>query len=575
MGIDVLWNLKDGISIVLCGEAGQGIQTVEYILTHALKLSGYNVFSTKEFMSRIRGGTNSTSIRVSSNRVAAPVDRIDILIPFSKGAVDHLKNRISSETVVVGEEKIFEDEYRGDNSVNIPFSQIAAEAGGKIYTNTVAAAVLLGFFEVDLQMFYDYLEHQFSSKGDEVVQNNIEAAKHGYEACEELLEGKKLQIPKDDSIKDDLLVSGTETVAIGAIAGGCNFTSFYPMSPSTGVSTFLSKNAEEFGIVAEQVQDEISAINMAIGAWYAGARAIVSTSGGGVALMSEGISLAGILETPVVIHLAQRPGPATGLPTRTEQGDLLFALFAGHGDFPRIMLSPGTIEEAFYLSQNAFNLADKYQVPVILLTDQFLVDSNYNITTLKLDDLDVEKHIIETEEDYKRYKITENGISPRGVPGYGKGLVCADSDEHDEAGYITEDFDVRISMVQKRLNKLEVMKEDIIPPELVGSEDYKNLIIAWGSTYAAIKEAMENIDNDDLSMLHFKQVYPLHPDTAEKLEKAEKLILIENNATGQFGQLLKMNFCIDTHDKILKYNGLAFSVEEIENKLRSMLDQED
>jgi 2-oxoglutarate ferredoxin oxidoreductase subunit alpha len=572
MGTEDLLKFKDDISIVLCGEAGQGIQTVEYLLTRILKSTGYNVFSTKEFMSRIRGGSNSTSIRVSSKRLTAPVDRIDILIPFSRGAVKHVNRRISEETVVLGEEDVVGDEYHGDKAIHVPLSRIASEVGGRIYLNTVAVGMLLGIFGVDPDILDNYLKRQFSSKGESVVQKNLGAAKRGYQVSDDLLKSVRIEVEKDPQARGNLIISGTDAVGMGAIAGGCNFTAFYPMSPSTGVSVFLCQQAAEFGIVAEQAEDEISAINMAIGAWYAGARAMVSTSGGGFALMVEGLSLAGILETPVVIHLAQRPGPATGLPTRTEQGDLSFALYSGHGEFPRIMLAPGTVEDAFYLNQKAFNLADRYQVPVIILTDQYMLDSYYNVPPLDTSGLKVEKHIVQTDKEYKRYKLTGDGLSPRGIPGFGDGLVCVDSDEHDEEGHITEDFDVRINMVNKRLKKLDLIKESVIPPKILGSQNYKTLVVGWGSTYSAIKEALERLKRDDVAFLHFSQVYPLHPDTASYLGKAENVVLIENNATSQFGQLIKLHTGLETDKKILKYNGLPFSVEEIQENLESTLD---
>ncbi|MGQ9627141.1 MAG: 2-oxoacid:acceptor oxidoreductase subunit alpha [Anaerolineae bacterium] len=568
--------MKDDISIVLCGEAGQGIQTVENILTRILKLSGYNIFSTKEYMSRIRGGSNSTEIRVSSKRVFAPTNKMDILVPLSKGAIPHLEKRLSGETIILGEKELFGEECRGPwcDFIDIPFTKMALELGNRIYSNIIAVGAISAFFRVEIEVINDYLKQIFATKGEDIIKGNIEAAKIGYEAGIDLLNSGKIKVgvQKNAQLKDEILLSGVEAVALGAIAGGCNFVSFYPMSPSTGVSVFLAQHSTEFDIIVEQAEDEISAINMGIGAWYAGARAMASTSGGGFALMVEGLSLAGMLENPIVIHLAQRPGPATGLPTRTEQADLLFALHASHGEFPRILFAPGTIEDAFYLTQKAFNLADKYQIPVFVLTDQHLIDSYYNIPSLDLSSLRVEKYIVETGADYKRYKLTEDGISPRGVPGFGVGLVSVDSDEHDEEGHITEDLDLRIKMVDKRLKKLELIKDEVIPPELVGDEDYKVLVIGWGSTYHVVKEALGKLGRDDLSFLHFKQVYPLHPDTPSYLERAEKIVIIENNATSQFGKLIKLYAGIDVKSKILKYNGLPFSVEEVIDNLKALLD---
>jgi len=571
---NLISRFNEEVSIVLCGEAGQGIQTVEHILTQTLKLSGYHVFSTEEYMSRIRGGSNSTLVLVSSSRVSAPVDRIDLLIPFSPGAVGHVQKRISPKTILLGEKKIYGKEYQGERAIDVPLSQIASEIGGPIYSNTVAVALLAGLLKVEREFLNQYLRHHFAGKDENTIQKNIEAARRGYEVSDELLRNGILQIDlvRHNEIKDEILIDGVEALAMGAIAGGCNFLSFYPMSPSTAVAVLLAEHSKEFGIIVEQAEDEISAMNMGIGAWYAGARGLASTSGGGFALMVEGLSLAGMIESPMVVHIGQRPGPATGLPTRTEQGDLLFALYAGHGEFPRVILAPGTIEDCFYLAQNAFNLADQYQVPVFILTDQYLLESHYNIPSLDTARIPLQKHFVETERGYKRYQLTESGLSPRGIPGFGKGIVVLDSDEHDEEGHITEDLDLRTKMVNKRFKKMDLLKKDVIPPELVGPENYKTLIIGWGSTYHAIKEALGRLDREDVAFLYFKQVYPLHPDTITWIKKAKKTVIVENNGTCQFGQLIRMQTGFDMDRKILKYNGLPFSVEELEERLKSVLD---
>jgi len=328
---------------------------------------------------------------------------------------------------------------------------------------------------------------------------------------------------------------------------------------------FLSHYAKNFDIVVDQAEDEIAAINKGIAAWYAGGRAMITTSGGGFALMTEGVSLSGMLEIPMVLHIGQRPGPATGLPTRTGQEDLQHVLNAGHGEFARVILAPGTPEDAFYLTQKAFNLADKYQIPVFILTDQFFLDSHYSIPDLDLSSIKNDKYIVKTNRDYKRYRLTDDGISPRGIPGYGDGLVNVDSDEHDEDGHITEDVhETRPKMVEKRLyKKLNLLRKEILEPELIGNKDYKILVIGWGSTYGVIKEAIENLGKDDIAFLHFSQVYPLNSNISEFLEKAEKTVILENNATSQFGKVLKLELDLDINEKFLKYNGMPFSAEEV------------
>ncbi len=310
---------------------------------------------------------------------------------------------------------------------------------------------------------------------------------------------------------------------------------------------------------------------MALGASYAGARSIVATSGSGFALMEEGVGLAGMIETPIVIYIGQRPGPAVGLPTRTSQEDLNLALYSGPGEFPRIIFSPGNLEDAFTLTHKAFDLSEKYQIPVFILSDQYFVDCYYNIPSLPLEDVENENYLIKTTSEYKRYLITHDGITPRGIPGYGDGLVIVDSDEHDEEGHITEDLEIRTKMVDKRLRKMEQIREEAVTPELGGSEDYRSLVMGWGSTYWPIREAVENFNDkypdQKLGFLHFKQVYPLHSSVADYLEKAEDVIIMENNAQGQLANIIKLETGFEIHEKFLKYNGMPFSVEEVEERI--------
>ncbi|HEX3045023.1 MAG TPA: 2-oxoacid:acceptor oxidoreductase subunit alpha [Bacillota bacterium] len=566
---------KDSISIVLCGEAGQGIQTIEAFLTGLFKSAGYHIFATKEYMSRIRGGSNSTEIRISSRPVAAFTNQIDILIPLDREALPHLQKQITPETKILGEvAKILPS--NDIPVIDIPFSKIATEIGNPVFANTVACGVIAGLFTIDPDLLKHRMRQFFGSKSEEIIKQNLEAVSRGYQLGMELQNFGRIafDISPAKSLQNHIMISGAEAVALGALAGGCNFISSYPMSPGTGVLSYLAQYSRDFTIIVEQAEDEISAINMALGAWYAGARAIVTTSGGGFDLMTEGISLAGMIESPVVIHLGQRPGPATGLPTRTEQADLELVLYAGHGEFPRIILAPGNISEAFYLSQKAFLLADQFQVPVFILTDQFLVDSFCNTPAFDLCNLTVMQQIVETAPDYQRYQITATGVSPRGVPGYGAGLVGVDSDEHDEAGHITEDLDLRVRMNQKRLQKMELLKSTIIPPELIGSPDYRVLIIGWGSTYEATKEALALLNRNDLAFLHFKQVYPLGPEIATYLKKATQIIIVENNATGQLAKLIQLTTGVAIQRQIRKYNGMPFSVEELTAEIQETLTKE-
>jgi 2-oxoglutarate ferredoxin oxidoreductase subunit alpha len=563
--------LQDSISIVLCGEAGQGLQTIETFLAKIFKTAGYHIFASKEYMSRIRGGINSTQIRVSTGPVAAPADRIDLLIPLAQAALAHLQNRITEKThIVCDTARIAPPVHPG--VIDIPFAKIAADIGNPIFENTVACGVIAGLFGIGRDHLIGNVRQFFAAKTDEVVDKNVKAGVTGYELGKELRDRGRVAytLTPSSAVRDDIVVNGAEAVALGAVAGGCNFIASYPMSPGTGVLNYLARYAQDFPIVVEQAEDEISAVNMALGAWYAGARAIVTTSGGGFSLMAEGLSLAGMIESPLVIHLAQRPGPATGLPTRTEQADLELALYAGHGEFPRIILAPGNLTEAFYLTQKAFNLADRYQVPVIILTDQYLVDSYANLPPFRLETIAVQSEIAATAPDYQRYRLTADGVSPRGIPAYGRGLVAVDSDEHDESGRITEAPSLRTAMMQKRLQKLDTLKPDIIPPEWVGPEEYRTLVVGWGSTYHVIREALAELASRDWAFLHFKQVYPLPDYIGEYLGKAGRIITVENNATGQLAKLLKLQTGITIRHQVLKYDGYPFSVEDLLRRLAEL-----
>jgi 2-oxoglutarate ferredoxin oxidoreductase subunit alpha len=562
---------KDDISIVICGEAGQGVQTVEKLLVQLFKSAGFNIFATKEYMSRVRGGSNSVELRVSSEKKRSYLRRIDMLIAIDKEALPHLSGRINEKTLIIGDNTVLG--YAGE-MVDAPFSKIASEEGNAIYSNTAAVGLVTSLFGIEFELVSGYLSSRFASKGAEMVSKNISAAKKGYEFGASISGPEKISVnvARNTIIKDEIVLSGAEAIALGAAAGGCDLVSAYPMTPSTGIFTFLAAHSDELGIVTEQAEDEISAINMAIGGWYAGARGFVITAGGGFALMAEAMSLAGMIESPLVVSVGQRPGPATGLPTRTEQSDLELVLYAGHGEFPRAVLAPGTVEEAFYLTQKAFNVADKYQVPIIILSDQYLVDCYYNLLVLDPVTVPIQKQIVKTAKDYKRYSYAVNAdaVSPRGVPGYGEGLVHADSDEHDEDGHITEDSVTRKKMMDKRLAKLEFLKRATMPPEFYGPQDYETLVIGWGSTFGAIKEAMDNLANPKAAYLHFKQVYPLHVFAESYIKKAKKTIIVEGNATGQFAKIIKLYTGFEIQHKILKYDGIPFSVEEVEEELNKI-----
>jgi 2-oxoglutarate/2-oxoacid ferredoxin oxidoreductase subunit alpha len=572
---------RGDLSIALVGEAGQGIQSIEALLVALSSRSGYHVFATKEYMSRVRGGVNSTSLRISSRPVSAPLRRIDLLIPLTPAAIDHVRGRIGPGTAIVadaealgigdkdgGRAKDKAGAPRRSSVIDVPFSKVAADLGAPIVAGVVAAGAVAAALGLDQESAVAFIRGIYERKGHESQDRNEKALRSGYAYGAPLAQRFMVERPK--KTEGSITLSGADAVALGALAGGCDYVCGYPMSPGTSVLERMAKYSLAHDVVVEQVEDEVGVINMALGAWYAGARAFVSTSGGGFALMCEGLSLAGMIESPAVIHLAQRPGPATGLPTRTEQGDLNLALYAGHGDFPRVILAPGSLEEGYELTRRAFDLADEFQVPAFVLTDQYYVDSYYDTPEFKAPESSPTKHIVKTEADYKRFAYAKDGISPRGVPGNGKGIVCADSDEHSEAGYIIEDAETRVRMTDKRLGKERALRRVAIKPRLYGKAEAKTLLVSWGSTLGAAREALDLLDEESVALLHFTWLHPL-PDLSARFKNAARVIAIENNAAGHFADLLEKEAGIKADARILRYDGRPFEAETLADEIRKTL----
>lgn len=555
--------MRDSVSILIGGKAGQGIASIETLLTKGFKRAGFYTFSTKEFMSRIRGGSNTTLIRISKRPVNAPVFSVDIFVPLDTDSYYHAHERIRQDTFLIAQKGDFE--YDG-TLYDHDLPALAKSIGSPIVSNTIAAALVFGLLGCDVNILRAIVKEIYR---DQMLEMNLKALRIGEQLAKDNGNCRYCIEPDlSTASANDLFFSGTEGVGFGSIAGGCNFISSYPMSPSTGVLTFLAKQSRTFGICVEQAEDEIAAFQMGLGAWYSGGRAITTTSGGGFALMGEGLSLSGITETPMVVYLAQRPGPATGLPTRTEQGDLELSIYSAHGEFPRIVLAPGDPKECFDLARAAFKFAAQYQVPVILLSDQYLADSYFHVERFEIDPKQPVQHIIKTEADYKRYSLSDSGISSRGIPGYGEGLVLVDSDEHTQEGLITESMSVRNEQNGKRLKKLELIRKEAIVPEICGEGDI--VVIGWGSTKHIIKEAVERVGDDRVSVIHFSWVHPLSESQLLPLQKAKRLVVVENNATGQFAKLLRLHGIRVDH-QILKSDGLSFFVDELSKKLASVL----
>lgn len=551
-------------NILIGGSAGQGMDTVSDFLEKAFKKNGAYVFSNKDYMSRVRGGHNFTQIRFGDEPIHSHEQDLDLILALDENTVRFHKDRLKEDGIIILDESL---KIEDNKALKLPLKKTANTIGIPKGFTSVAAGAILKYFS-----FYSDFENLFSKKLDEKVRNlNIEAIKSGYK----LIDSKHSL--KSNDLSNHILINGNNAIALGAIAGGLDFYSAYPMTPATSIMTYLAKKQVEVGLVVDQSEDEISAINFAIGASYAGARAMTGSSGGGFSLMVEALGLAGITETPLVIVNSQRPGPATGLPTRTEQSDLSFLLTASHGEFPRVVLAPRNAEDAFYKTTKALNIADKYQTVVLLLTDQYLADANITIPKYDLSKVTIDRYIsngedLSSNEEYKRYKVTESGISPRLIPGNSKNqVVIVDSDEHTEEGHITESAEVRIEQMDKRFRKMNSIKDDLEEPEYFGNKDIDILLIGFGSTYGALKESVDILNKSGIKVgaLSFGDVYPLPKENLNKYyKKAKKIVNVEQNFTGQFGKLVTQETGILMSYSILKYDGRQITGNEIADKVR-------
>jgi len=538
------------LTIKIAGEAGQGMNTVGDALCKVLKKAGFYIFSNQDYMSRVRGGNNYFQIRISDKPLYALRGRSNLVVALDKPSVSIYKDEIEKDGVI------------------LPIFEIAKTTGGEErFVNSAACGVVSAMLGIDFGSIENVIRQIFANKDQKIIDSNINVLKAGYDYCKNNFKSTKFNLKKGNA-GGGYLINGNEAIGLGAISAGCKFYCAYPMTPSTGILNLVSHYAKKFNIVVEQAEDEIAAVNMIIGASFVGARSMTGTSGGGFALMVEGLSLAGMTETPIVIVDAQRPAPATGFPTRTEQADLNFLIHAGHGEFARVIYTPGTIEECFYLTIKAFNIAEKYQIPVLIMTDQHLADSNRNIDTLDSKKIKVERHIISKEEsrnvsNYKRYKITESGISPRAIPSWIDDVFYVDSDEHTEDGHITEDAQTRNLMVDKRLyKKMDGLSKEVEKPVSYYIEKAEIILIGFGSTYGVLKEVCEALSDKKIGFIHLPQVWPFPGKDLELILKgAKKIVTVENNAGAQLAGLLRRETGISADLSILKYDGRPFDLD--------------
>ncbi len=566
--------VDNDITIRIGGEAGMGLESSGAGFAKALVRGGLHVFGVPDFYSRIRGGHNFFTLRAARDPLFSIVDPVHVLLALDLETVHrHIQDIIPGGAVVYDNKDPLPDGLQREDVlfIPVPLTQLAREVGGlELMRNTLALGIAAGLLEFDLSYVESIVRDNFAKKGEEMIQSNLSVIRKGAEIAAEYKADFPFRLHAVPDAPQRIMLNGTQAFSMGALAGGCRFVAGYPMTPGSPVLVWFAQNGAKYGAVAKHVEDEISAINMVIGAAIMGARAMVPTSGGGYALMVEGTGFAGISETPIVIYNAQRPGPATGLPTRTEQADLLFMLHASQDEFPRMVLAPGTLEEAFHLGWYAFNVAERYQTPVMVLSDQFLADAFRSLEADALDfgAVEIDRGALLSDADldalterYKRYIITESGISPRALPGHPNALWVTESNEHDEYPRIEEDAQNRIAQQSKRMRKAIPMAEDVPPPTWYGPENAALTLVCWGSTYGPVREAVELLNAEEAgaaNMLHFSGLEPFPPTAEAELRKAHKTIVVEGNYTGQLEMLIRARTGLSVNGHIRRFDGRPF-----------------
>lgn len=586
------------------GPQGSGINSVAENFAKACIRGGLHVFANIEYHSNIKGEHSYYRLRVDSHELRSHVDWVDLLVALDKETLfgdlnkvhpTHKGHRhevspgggiIYDAGLKLGPESFGRDDIK---LYPVPYMDLLVDAlkqFGKdrelskyqVMVNTIALGASLGLVGYDFGLASESIKEGFTGRKAALGEMNVSVAQRGYDYAQKTFGPTSfpIRLQKQALGAKRMMIRGVQAVAIGKLRAGCGFQTYYPITPATDESEYLESHQEDYNMIVVQAEDEISAINMATGAAHAGLRSSTSTSGPGFSLMAEGLGWSGITEAPgPVIVLWQRAGPATGMPTRTEQADLRFALHAAHGEFPRIIIAPGDVVESFYDTFDAFNYAERYQVPVILLVDKFIASTYRDIPFLNTDGMKVDRGDLLQEadlakiSDYRRYQSTDLGISPRARPGQKGGIFWTTGDEHDEYGHITEAADLRMRMMNKRMRKIELASQ-VIPDSkkatLYGPKSAPVTIIGWGSTKGAILDGMEELKASGIvtNFLQIRYVSPFPTELVQKvLSESRRKIAIENNYTAQMAGVIRETTGIAVDNKILKYDGRPFSQNEI------------
>ncbi|MBM7693814.1 2-oxoglutarate ferredoxin oxidoreductase subunit alpha [Peribacillus deserti] len=569
------------------GQQGEGIESTGEIFSIALNRLGYYLYGYRHFSSRIKGGHTNNKIRVSTTETRSIADDLDILVAFDQETIDVNYKELNKTGIIIADTKF--KPVRPDDTdaalYSIPFTEMAAELGTSLMKNMVAVGSSSAVLGLDIHVFNEVVEEIFGRKGAQIVQKNLEAIREGYDYMKALLGNNQgtLELAKADGQKR-LFMIGNDAIALGALAGGCRFMAAYPITPASEIMEYLIKKLPPLGGTVIQTEDEIAACTMAIGANYAGVRALTASAGPGLSLKMEAIGLSGITETPLVIVDTQRGGPSTGLPTKQEQSDLMAMIYGTHGEIPKIVMAPSTVEEAFYDTAEAFNLAEEYQCPVIILSDLQLSLGKQTVHPLQFDQVEIRRGKLVTDPIpepadkayFKRYEVTEDGVSPRVLPGTKNGIFHVTGVEHDETGKPSEVASNRKKQMDKRMRKTKNIRFNTPIHKNCKHEDSDLLIVGFNSTRGVIEEAMDRLEQEGIKANH-AHVRLIHPFPADEMlplvRRAKKVVVIENNATGQLANILKMNVGhADKITSILKYDGNPFLPHTVHTECKELFE---
>lgn len=562
------------------GEAGFGIMSAGTMISKAFARNGYYTLCTNEYPSLIRGGHNLITVRISPKYFESMNQDVHILVALHNECVELHKDELNEGAVVVFDPK--DKEWNESDFPKkvvlcpVPLSDLVVAANGiPVMRNTIAIGATLALMGADFSYLETVIRDQFKKKKQAVIDGNIAIARQGYDYVKEHFpQVDSMHLEPAESSEPKLIINASEAIGVGAYRAGLKFAAIYPMTPINSLISFLADHSKELKIVYKQPEDEIAGITMALGASHAGVRSMVASSGGGFALMVEAVSLAGMMELPIVIDLGMRVGPATGMPTWSEQGELQFVIHAGHGEFSRIVLAPSDGGEAYQMTVDAFNLADKYQIPVFILSDKYMNESQWCVPkSIFTKEVVIDRGKLAKEEDlpkdgsFKRYNLdTQDGVSLRSLPGQKGGVYMSNSYEHDEVGVVTESPHERVLMAGKRFKKEKAMEADIRPPTLYGDADADITFVSWGSTRGPVVDAIALLKEKGIkaNLYHFTWMFPFASEKVkEMLSGAKRLIDVEQNGTGQLAALIREHTSIEIKEKLLKFDGRVFFPEEI------------